>query len=570
MIHQANTSSNIMTTRADYISNIKATQRNGQIFITWSENNIPDDALIAVFQSNIPITNDTLKDATLLTDALQKGSARDWWKDYHSFFPNRPYPEPYVPTGFVIEDNGTPLPPDSGLHVHTVTPQTEGKSFFAVTLKGSNEIIPDKNATTEPVDAKVEATNPIWFGSTPAPKQDAYKGMPLEIRLHGRGGANDPLANYVYFADDTQGWREGLPFDFIFSPEQNKVVIYLLDRVWVNRPVNESPDQRDHCNAVNTFWLGYNVNIGKTTLTKEVIVDNYTEKLILAIVKWAQRYLGTDVNRTYVSGSSMGGTAAVALSTHFPEVFAAAHAMVPIYRFTWEGCKTGIWLTADRLVCACGPLKSSPGKLVDGRDLFTYMDASTNIAVKEDMPPIFATNGRSDNSIPWNNNPAFYKAANDARQSFALFWNNGDHKMSSTVPDDAQQWGEEIFNYALNKSYPVFTNCSNNKDYGNGDPEVGDIVGWINRGFHWELVSDEKNSYAIKLSADYPGIQFPMTTDVTIRRRQNFKPAKGTKLLVDVNGAISDITMPEDGILTIQNISFLSSKPIILRISVGK
>ncbi|MBR6057662.1 MAG: prolyl oligopeptidase family serine peptidase [Victivallales bacterium] len=559
-----------LMSNAASITDLKAVCRHGQVFLTWNEKELPDDATLSVYSSSLPITAETISTAKLLATDILPSSARDWLKDPASFKKDAPHGEP---VGFIIEPGGEPLNPISGLHVHTVSTQTEGERYFAVLWKSrglpQSPVIAGENATLEPCQAVVGQPIPIWQGTAETePQANSCEGRPLILDLHGRGGGDtsNPHStfNSLWFANAQQGWREGLPFKFQMNVHPDKVVFFVQDRVWVNRPVTESKDARDHCPAINTFWCGYNVNIAHNTGGgKTVVVDNFTEKYLLGLIDYAQNYLGTDPNRTYVMGSSMGGSASVAMATHFPDRIAAVYAQVPVYSYTWEKCSTSNAITACRLECSCGPLKGKNATLKNGMDLFEYMNGAKNITVTKDIPPIFATNGRSDPSIPWVNNPPFYAAANQAQQAFAVFWNNGNHSMSSQAPNDVKFWSKLYLKYRLDLSYPAFSNNSDNKNYGNGAPEDGDLVGWINRGLDWNVVSDTPNRYEITITAKHPDIVYPVTLDMTIRRRQQFKPLSGEQLIISINGVERPATtMPQDGLLTISRLVIPSAEPL--------
>ena len=94
----------------------------------------------------------------------------------------------------------------------------------------------------------------------------------------------------------------------------------------------------------------------------------------------------------------------------------------------------------------------------------------------------------------------------------------------------------ELLRYRLDLSYPAFSNSTDNGDYGNGDPDDGDLVGWINRGMKWDNVKDTPELFEMTLSAAHPEMKYPVTCDVTFRRRQQFKAAPGTRIAVEING----------------------------------
>lgn len=559
------------------IRNLDGQYRHGQVFLQWEEHALPQDATLQVWSSEQPFSEPGAE-KTLLAAKIHQGSARDWWQDPASFFKDA---EPAPPAGFVIQDGGQPLNPRNGLHVHTVPRSGDGERYYAVTWQSKSgnikeqPFLPGQNCLSAPLAVKYEQVLPISLQS-PTLKRGDGLGKALVFSFHGRGGGagvnqktGKTTGTHLWFADANQGWREGLPFKFNLSITDKEVRISPFDRTWINRPLLESPDSRDHVPAVCSFWSGYNTNIAQNTNTPELQVDIFVERYLLALIDWAQNWLGTDSNRCYLTGASMGGSVGISLGLHYPERFAAIHAMVPIYRYTWEECSTSKAVSAKRLVCASGPLQDRPAKVrANGENFLEYMDGARNINRPQiDTPPIFATNGRRDASIPWVNNPPFYQAANAARQAFAVFWNDGAHGMSTTAPDDVKQWGQDIFQYRLDQSYPAFSNCTDNRNYGTGDPEDGDIIGWINRGLSWSDIKDTRWEYSITLKADHPEIRYPVKTDVTLRRLQQFRPCPGETLTLNLGcGQESTLTIPEDGLLTLRSLEFSDAQPLVITI----
>lgn len=554
---------------AEMVSGLQAVSRSGQVFLTWREPGVPEGATLRVYSHKEPITEANRRAAVLLAEHIHRGSARDWWRDRSSFARDGVKD---APVGMVIENGGAELDPASGLHVHTVLPEVAGARYYAVTCVDAqgreSGLRLDVNSLSRPVTAQVEQRNIVWLGeAAKAPKAGSGRGKALVISLHGRGGGRPrnnqrDAFNSLYFADASQGWREGLPFKFQLNVYHDRVQISPQERIWVGRPVLESPDGRDHCPTAQSFYTGYNVNIWRSIDTPELVVDVYQERYLLGLIDWAQRWLGTDVNRTYFTGGSMGGSGSVSMAMHYPERIAAVLAHVPIYAYTWKkGCYGGT--SASRLLCMMGPLNKRPAKLVDGRDVLEYLDGVAHIGRAEmDLPPIFATNGRLDGSIPWANNPPFYAAAQQARQAFAVFWNNGDHGMSSQAPADVKNWNRLYMKYRLDASYPAFTNNSDDKNYGNGDWKDGDLVGWLNRGLDWQVEADEADRYVIRLTASHPEIRYPVTLDMTLRRRQRFLVKPGERLQAVVGAEKREVVVGNDGLLTVPGVVLPSAEPV--------
>ena len=100
-----------------------------------------------------------------------------------------------------------------------------------------------------------------------------------------------------------------------------------------------------------------------------------------------------------------------------------------------------------------------------------------------DLPLLFLVNGRQDASIPWMNNPAFYRASRRRPAGFAVYWDNGTHPTcGKDAPADVKAWAQRIRRFRRDQSFPAFSNTSSNRNPGDGRAGDGDIVGWMNRG----------------------------------------------------------------------------------------
>ena len=188
--------------------------------------------------------------------------------------------------------------------------------------------------------------------------------------------------------------------------------------------------------------------------------------------------------------------------------------------------------------CWCG--KIPPGLNSDeGVPLLERMNGLRLVQhATGDLPLLFLVNGRHNDPIPWQNNPPFYRALNDAGQGFLVYWDNGDHSTcGKDAPADVRAWLQHFRRYRLDESFPAFSNTSSNRNPGDGRPDDGDVIGWMNRGMDSRQIIDTPTQYAITLLADYPGIKYPVRTDVTLRPVQRFKTAPGQRLLVRVGDA---------------------------------
>ncbi len=537
------------------VSGLKAAAREGQVFLTWQEAETPQGTTFNVYLSDHAI--DDVTQAKRIAHHIERHSARDWWEDPASF---KKESAPGKPVGFRIQDDGAPLDPQGGLFVHTVRKDAPGKLFFAVTAsdaqgKEDTAVAAGANALVEGVAAAPATMHPIWQGKGAPTARGAGKGKALWLSIHAKGGV---VANmeYLVFGDETMGWREGLPFKFSVRVEGEAVVVRPTDRVWINRPHTEAGDGGT-C-AIWTFWYGYNSNIYDRSLMGRGVPTNYTERRNLWILNWVRDHYQPDPNRWYCSGSSMGGCGTVSFGMHHPELFAACHAHVPIVSYTYLGTAS-----AHRLEPSCwtGPIPPEL-KTNEGVPLLERMNSTQFVAESpEDLPYLYVVHGRQDGSIPWQNNPPFYKAMTEAQRGFAVFWDNGTHATcGKDAPEDVKAWLLRFRKFRRDQSYPAFTHASCNRNPGNGAPDNGDIIGWINRGMDWKEIEDTPDRYAITVTAGFPGIQYPVRTDMTLRRVQQFKTRPGEKLSVTIGEAAPvAVTADAAGRVTISNVTIASN-----------
>lgn len=541
------------STAAPVASGLAAATRPGQVVLTWREADTPAGTTFNVYVAPAPIRD--VAAATRVGHHVERRSAWNWWESKSAFTKQA---KDDKDVGYPLGANGARLEPKGGLFVHTIAPTRSGPLYFAVTSTGPDgredrELAAGANTTTAGVAAAAGPIEPLWQGKGVMPPAGAGAGLPLSLSLHGKSGVVAE-SEYLAFGDASMGWRDGLPFTFSVRIVNQEVVIRPTDRTWINRSHDEAAD--GGAPAIWTFWYGYNSKIYDRTLMAEGTPTNYTERRLLWILDWVQRHYQTDRNRWYCSGSSMGGCGTISFGLRHPELFAACHAHVPIVRYSYsaQDPRRG---SATRLEPAAwsGPL--GPQVLTnEGVPLLERMDGVRFVAgATADLPFLFILNGRQDGSIPWENNPPFYRTLDASRQGFAAYWDNGIHSTSGKdAPADVKDWTKALRRFRLNESFPAFSATSSNGNPGRGDPAEGDVIGWMNRGMDWTGIEDEADHYALTLRADFPGIAYPITTDVTLRRVQRFKPAPGETLSVRRGPEMMQITADANGRITVPRV----------------
>lgn len=539
--------------RTPVVTKLRAEYRYGQTFLTWQESAVPVGTTFNVYLSRRPIVDTAaIADAKQVCRWIETRSAEDWTRDKGNYGKGRvkdaatgqipPVPEPL---GYIVQDGAKRLDPTSGLHVHTISTDEQGNGYYAVTTvvdgREDRTIVPGENALRDPVAQKCEQIRPIWQGEGTAAAPDSGRGKPLHLVLHAKG--NRPACKYIVFGDSTHAWREGIPFMFDVAVRADSVLLLPSNTMYVGRSFRRGIAATGDIRGIWTFWYGCSDKIPQPEDIETGTPTNYSERRLLFEIDWVKRYLGTDPNRTYCSGSSMGGCGAMSFAFRHPEIFAAVSAQVPIVAYNDGDEKKGVRLgwhsNSHRLVSFCGPLSLTCS---DGIPLSKRMD-STDFVLSHpgDLPFLIIANGRQDTSIPWHNNPDLYRALQKMRHGCQIAWNDGIHsEVANGLPPDFLKWKTtHLTRFALSKSYPAFSNSSANNEPGNGDNNSGDIVGYINRGLNWTEPKETTDRYELLVTYDAAADDLPLSVDVTPRRCQTFRLPPGqtcTAANVDATG----------------------------------
>lgn len=558
------------------VSDLRAEYRNGQVFLTWKEASVKAGTTFTVCLSDRPIAAANLASARKVCENIGPRSAEDWWLNPYAYGrapkPDKKTGKPpvYTPQGFLIEEGGKRLDPASGLHVHTVAEDEVGRRYYAVTTSGGSVKL-GENSLREPVRQKVEPIQPVWQDAPPKePKPGAGKGKAALLALHAKG--NRRATQYLVFGDKTHCWREGVPFKFDLSIGRGLVTLSPSDTMYVGHPFKNARDGRNRGKiATFTFWYGCNDKVYDAKQRKKGVATDYTQRRLLWLVDWAKRYLKIDPDRFYCRGGSMGGCGGMAFTFRHPEIFAALYAMVPIVTYSTGDPKKGRalgWHSSEfRVAGVCGPLSM---KCSEGMTLGERLDARRFVLSHPgDLPYLVICNGRKDGSIPWHVNPAFYRAMRKTRHGFLAAWNDGIHsRVQRGLPADVKRAASTgaLMRFALNKSYPVFSNSSADNDPGNGDSNNGDIVGFMNRGLDWTDPKETPRRYEVLVKWTQDPKALPVTVDVTPRRVQAFKLKPGeTCAAINLDAAgktlqTTKITADKHGLFTFPAFRVTSAK----------
>lgn len=490
--------------------------RGGQVFLHWSDS-ASTYTSYRVYRSAQPIDNaEALDEAALVVPNARRGSAKDQVATYIASKQNQPDPN----IGLRLFDLGPTLDPADELEVMTV--RTAGQNYYAVTgikpdQSEDRTIVPGANSLTSPID---EAPG------DPCPVLEEEGALNV-------GGYVYPWKTYTWYRRADEALHDGEPTKITVTlptnqPGPYRTMIYLhayggtnIKQAWWNMIVISPCDYTPGLPySGHTWWSGYCDSYPDVT-TGTVV--NYSENMLVRMIKWAEATLPVDPNRVFVNGGSMGGTGAISFGMRHPELIAGIYAQVPqvnpgLPGIGWPQTQlAAIWGTVSTNL----PSSDGPG-IWDRMNMTRYAADHT-----EDMPFLKVQNSKNDTTLLWFQIPDFYRNLNASRHGFICAWGQGGHGSSSTGLPPAFLNFDIYSKIYRNLSYVAVSNSSANNNPGNGDPLDGDSVGQMNAGYDWTILADTADQWKALIKYTAGGTA---CADISARRLQSFDFAAGDRL----------------------------------------
>ncbi len=554
--------------QAATVTNIRADFHDGQTFLTWD--NLPaSDWIYHVYSSSSPLTDGGALENALEIAQVGDGSGID--QRLTSLLGQQ--------VTYRIAEDQPPLAATRGLFV--TTPTVGALNYYAVIaeqvgLGEDRTLRVRQNVTPEPVWERVQRPKPVWQRSLQHPYGEDYvlwtsntstplfpamcnatgrayhvgviRGAPggaLLLHGHGRGGS---------FFHSLYG--TGMPGEWVLSIDDH---IPTAD--------------------VSSFYFGYESNYDleqpfNVPRTPGGLVRDYTEERVMFLLDWASREMSYDPKRVYAMGVSMGGTFAFFLGWHHPDRIAAALAILPKICLGHRP-DVNLWLreSLDRLWGS--PELDLPSTA--GLRVFQWMDGREQARIfrHRGAAPIIGFVGLNDTSVGWEEKVAYFQAMEAHDAGGMWFWDERDHY----TPSDLTAWApmmawQQLYKYRTDRSYPAFSNASNNDNYGSGDPATADPIGTINGSLDWDetSVNDDWLRWDITLKTrsvttrdGVIGAPASVAVDVTPRRLQRLIVAQNVNYRYEVrrdsDGQLIQngmATPDQDAVLTLPQITVTS------------
>jgi hypothetical protein len=518
-------------TFANTITGLTAFYRDGQVFLTWTNVAGPEN-FYKVYRSLSPVAYGWQLSGCEYLGKTHQLSARDINLTTH-------YNQDYY---LRIDSAGTPLPVSSGLFVATTL--EEGNYYYTVTVQTSNNedttIISGSNTTIQPITEWVSKPRPVFQQTV------TISGRPIEIYTNFfsfKVDSNQPPINEA-------GW---LASDFLINRNMNTGNQPLLVR-WhgggtdffaqiattVSNAINLNLETILPSGISGEYWgsnSGFNLFYKNEAIPTSGVNHNYFQQVYKHTIDWAIEYLAIDSNRIYFDGSSSGACGAFAYIQMYPEKIAAVKLLVPCFNVGFENDADSMCSlntggknrnSIDQLL---GKVSTNlPNSL--GYPTYSMLNGAwmAHHFANRNYPFVYAINGKADFVVGWTEKTIYYDSINANATGGYYFWDSRSHGGNSRFWTDANF---DLLRFKRNVSYPAFSNCSLNEDYGDGSKNSGATYGTVNGALDWsDEIDDTETTWSAhcfirNLKALYnQEVIYPdsATVDISPKRLQHFNP----------------------------------------------
>jgi len=524
----------------EQVTGLKAFCRGGQVFLTfreietyapadrnatWGElgkrftevrcdGPVPRDEAREVryrlYAHDAPVTPDTLGRARLLAEIRPGSVYNARLVPGGDFIKRRPEA---VALRLAVEP-GRPLPPGSGLYVHTV--ERPGNMYYAVTAAVDgveNTVALTEANVAGPVGQRAGCPEPV--------RQEVPKA-----HGHEHAGETD-LGNgkmyheawYSYWTGPPEAPRPGR-YDFAvgYCPqtlERPAALEVTRGHTW--NPLPEMPRPAPRAGIVmsmstdtpNGFWTG--VNDARDTLRgiEEGTWRPFTHNRQEGLIRWAIRTFEVDPQRVTAGVGAWG-----MWEFRRPDLYACIHGwgMPEVTKgFQCWNWARGAW----------GPPKAYTGR-PDAENPYVLQDYTRWVLEDpgRELPyfDIHTGWGAHFTEMGWPPFPRFVRAMIDTRRAFA---------MQARAVHEAVEKGIIVFRHDV--SVPAFGHCSLDDNLGEGDLKSGTPFGQVNGYLLWETASvvDEADRWEVTVWLHASAPLNACTVDLTPRRTTGFRPEPG-------------------------------------------
>ncbi|MCS6917271.1 MAG: hypothetical protein RMK52_02750 [Chitinophagales bacterium] len=538
--------------QAVYVSNLQATYRNGQVFLTWT---CPAGT---GYKYKIYRSTSKLDKKSKITPSVYIGG----YVMDSSSLNVRLTRKLGTKTFYSIEDGGPPLSANTGLYV--VTCDSDAAYYYAVTVtrmstgKEYSKMTVGSNTLASPVQETVADPKPVLQSSfvTGSTGETCYRyvqfgdhrNLPHYPYMFSQGSygfnfimiyrgnyVGGPL--YVFYEGIEGNAFIGSGLEQFSSFAINNCIMISMDD-WLPLPNGYGSGA-----GGNTFWTGYHENFNPYILTNPIptsgTIRMYHQHRYIHTIRWATKYLPIDSNQVNLVGKSAGGFGALVTAMIIPEKINAVYSIVsPIkiksYNLDPDTSDEQLWGKSNSRLLSDIKDKTTGTSLVafDLMDIKTMIQKYSTIG----LPIIYTIHGKNDVTVGWSDKPAYLNQNEMSWQGGVHFWDQRQHNGSGANFFDSEIT-PPFSQFRRNRSYPAISNCDINQNPGDGTVNSGDPSGAYSAYITFDSITDNVckwtcrftlNNYTIGGVAQ--GNYSSCYADITLRRTQNFIPAGGSTI----------------------------------------
>ncbi|EKD42045.1 MAG: hypothetical protein ACD_73C00357G0002, partial [uncultured bacterium] len=519
-------------------TNFVAVNRNGQTFLTWTENSAITGEKYVIYRSTNPINADTLGQATPIALIAENSS----------YYRTEAIRDGSVQQRFIIENNGAQLAATTGLFVNT--PHEAGNFYYAIATNSGAQAnltsFANSNSLANSINETTDDPKPILVATA----QSNGRTGRIYTQFMDYHNWNETMHGYAY--------NYSVSVDDNYNPASNESMQIALhmegknsryanveiygDGIWIriDSPYFASYSEQD-------WYWGYSCNNDFQNATRQVVdngpICNFTELRTIRAIKdtiedpfYANH---ADVNRIYAYGHSMGASGVLSLAMHYPKIVSAVYASQGMTDYSTDPVWRNENLTRWGSLATNNPVLNLGIQWIDGTNtaasisqlngmgIWDYMDHKT-IACSPaynnmETAFIIATHGSIDGSIQAaTQGYPFYDCLSQGHRGFVGQIDNADHGWQQYEPQSPinfrpliDPWGAwEVYDFPVTQSYPAFTLASDS-DFGatNGLADYNITLDWDPNS-----MVDTANRYEVMVNST-AGNQI---VDITPRRTQQF------------------------------------------------
>jgi len=450
----------------------------------------------------------------------------------------------------VITDGAKPLARTTGLYVHT--PAGSAKAYYAVAtmLDGvqNTKDFSAANTTGSVAETPAEPKPVLQKVFPPAPFWNYREKRYHYVRWVGPPYANKPSEYY--------NWSVGVPTVKTAGKHSLELHPHMWARSYWRTPYRVERDSIivvPHDFPIPTWWYGYHESLGTLKSFKSGRIQPYTERRVLWFIDWVAKTWPVDRDRIMVtstshsaggagpSGDGSGCSGALHLGIRHPDVFNAVlpgHGANPDYARGARGSMQRLWGKV------AWSLKTDTGKNV--WDELNLVKVVADYPAGRELPLVTFTGRRVP--APVGDFICEMLKKGQAVMAFYDQWSG-----PKLIPVSASgTWPGAMIRLDVRKNRLMPTFGRGQAAQFRGGEKGNMKYTRLNLAYRFRTADAVDKADRVSVAIWRTDSRAPATTDITLRRLQNFKAQSGKTYAWTLAGTSGQVTVGDDKLITIR------------------